>query len=171
VASAIQASCVEDLWPDAAKRCFTEASSFDDMGDCQHAFPKELEDRVEKRLEPVIERIIDQVNRGGAAPTTPPAVTPPATPPPIAPPPGATTAVVTSIEATCAGYLAAMERFLACDKVPQASRDAARQGIDAMKDAWKQTGTLPAEAQKAMADACKQGEAGIVGAMTAQGCP
>jgi hypothetical protein len=174
IASAIQASCVEDAWPDAPKRCFLMAASFDDMGDCQDAFPEELEDRVEKRLEPVIEKIMKLMMNDGSAPTTPPATPPPVTPPPttIAPPPGATTgALPATIEAACAGYLARMERFMACDKVPKESRDAARQGIDAMKDAWKQAGAMPAEAQKAMADACKQAEDALAQAMTATGCP
>lgn len=174
IATAIQASCVEDLWPDAAKRCFTEASSFDNMGDCQDSFPDELKDRVEKRLMPVIEKVMKQVmdDSGATTPPPPPTTTPPPTPPTIAPPPGATTgALPATVQGACAGYLAKMETFLACDKVPQASRDAARQGIDAMKDAWKQAGTMPPEAQQAMADACKQAEDAIAQAMTGMGCP
>lgn len=175
IAAAVQASCVEDLWPDAAKRCFTEASSFDTMGDCQDAFPDELKDRVEKRLLPVIERLMKAIMDDASAPTTPPAVTPPPPPPQtttIAPPPGATTAELpATVQGACGGYLARMESFLACDKVPQASRDAARQGIDAMKTAWKDAGAMPAEAQKAMADACKQAEDAIAQTMTGMGCP
>src|SRR5688500_8987652 len=35
--------------------------------------------------------------------------------------------------AGCDAYVAAMEKYLACDKVPQAARDGAKQGLDAMK--------------------------------------
>lgn len=166
IAAAISASCVDDAWPDAPKRCFMVAASFDDMGDCQDAFPDELKDRVEKRLMPVIEKVMKQVMDDAAA------TTPPPPPPSIAPPPGATTgALPATIETACAGYLARMERFMACDEVPKESRDAARQGIDAMKDAWKQAGTMPPEAQRAMADACKQAEDALTQAMTSTGCP
>ena len=168
IAEAINASCVEDLWPDEPKRCFMIAASIDDIGECQDAFPDELKDRVEKRLEPVIEAIMKQVMEDNMAPTTAPPAPPPVTPPPIAPPPGA---LPTTIEAACAGYLARMDRFMACDKVPKESRDAARQGIDAMKQAWTQAGQMPPEAQTAMADACKQAEDALAQAMTATGCP
>jgi hypothetical protein len=170
LASAVTASCVEDLWPEAVKQCLTQAPSFDRMESCMDGFPKELEDRIEEKLEPVVEKIIQEVTKGamGSVPPTPPAVTPP----PIAPPPGATTApLAATIEEACAGYLAKMERFMTCDAVPQAARDGAKQGIDAMKQAWQGAGTMPAEAQKAMADACKQAEDAIAQAMTSAGCP
>ena len=61
------------------------------------------------------------------------------------------------IPAECNDYKAAMEKLAACDKMPQASKDALKQGYDAMSQGWAQAKDMPAEAKKAMADGCKQG--------------
>ena len=61
------------------------------------------------------------------------------------------------IPAECNDYKAAMEKLAACDKMPQASKDALKQGYDAMSKGWANAGSLPPEAKKGMADACKQG--------------
>ena len=61
------------------------------------------------------------------------------------------------IPAECNDYKAAMEKLAACDKMPQASKDALKQGYDAMSQGWANAGSLPPEAKKAMADGCKQG--------------
>lgn len=61
------------------------------------------------------------------------------------------------LPAECNDYKAAMEKLAACDKMPQASKDALKQGYDAMSQGWANVGSLPPEAKKAMADGCKQG--------------
>jgi len=61
------------------------------------------------------------------------------------------------IPAECNDYKAAMEKLAACDKMPQASKDALKKGYDAMSQGWATAKDLPAEAKKSMADACKQG--------------
>ncbi len=61
------------------------------------------------------------------------------------------------IPAECNDYKAAMEKLAACEKMPQASKDALKQGYDAMSAGWAQAKDMPAEAKKAMADGCKQG--------------
>lgn len=57
----------------------------------------------------------------------------------------------------CQDYKGAMEKLAACDKMPQASKDALKQGYDAMSQGWANISSLPPEAKKAMADGCKQG--------------
>lgn len=57
----------------------------------------------------------------------------------------------------CQDYKAAMEKLASCDKMPQASKDALKQGYDAMSQGWANISSLPPEAKKAMADGCKQG--------------
>ena len=61
------------------------------------------------------------------------------------------------IPAECNDYKMAMEKLAACDKMPQASKDALKQGFDAMSQGWAAAKDMPAEAKKAMADGCKQG--------------
>ena len=69
----------------------------------------------------------------------------------------AATGANADIPAECNDYKAAMEKLAACDKMPQASKDALKQGYDAMSQGWAAAKDMPAEAKKAMADGCKQG--------------
>jgi hypothetical protein len=85
-------------------------------------------------------------------------------------PAGAATATSSGSVPECDAYVAVMEKYITCDKIPQASRDAARQGLDAMKSAWVNPGAIPADARKAMADACKQGSDAMRQAGIALGC-
>src|SRR5689334_14577993 len=61
------------------------------------------------------------------------------------------------LPAECNDYKAMIEKLASCDKMPQQSRDALKQGYDAMSQGWANVGSMPAEAKKAMADGCKQG--------------
>lgn len=72
--------------------------------------------------------------------------------------------------AECDAYVAAMEKYLACDKVPQAARDGAKQGLDAMKSGWGDTAGMPEEAKKAANDACKQAVDALKQGAEAMGC-
>jgi hypothetical protein len=72
--------------------------------------------------------------------------------------------------AECDAYVAAMEKYLACDKVPQAARDGAKQGLDAMKGSWGDTAGMPEEAKKAANDACKQAVDALKQGASAMGC-
>jgi hypothetical protein len=58
--------------------------------------------------------------------------------------------------AECEAYVKKMEAYLACPKVPKDTVEGAKQGIDAMKQAWAQWDQMPVEAQDAAADACRQ---------------
>ncbi len=53
--------------------------------------------------------------------------------------------------AECDDFLVALDTYVACDKVPQASRDAVKQGADAMRSSWN------AESCRQFADAVRQG--------------
>ena len=72
--------------------------------------------------------------------------------------------------AECDAYVAAMEKYLACDKVPQEARDGAKQGLDAMKSGWGDTAGMPEEAKKAANDACKQAVDALKQGASAMGC-
>ena len=57
----------------------------------------------------------------------------------------------------CDKYKQRIELLMACDKLPQQSRDALEQGFEAMNQAWANMKDMPEEAQKAMQDGCKAG--------------
>jgi hypothetical protein len=61
------------------------------------------------------------------------------------------------LPASCTEYKGMIEKLASCDKMPQANRDALKQGYDAMAQGWANIGAMPPEAKKAMEDACKQG--------------
>jgi len=89
-------------------------------------------------------------------PTTPTTETKPADPAAAKPTEG-TPAPAGDLPAECTEYKATIEKLASCDKMPQQSRDALKQGYDAMSQGWANVGSMPAEAKKAMADGCKQG--------------
>ena len=64
----------------------------------------------------------------------------------------------------------AMHSFESCEKVPRESRDAMKQGEDAMAAAFATQQDMSAEAKAAMADACRQGTDALVQAATGMGC-
>ena len=57
----------------------------------------------------------------------------------------------------CDNYKQMVEKLMACDKLPQASRDALKQGLDAMEQGWANLKEMPEEAQKALQEGCKSG--------------
>jgi hypothetical protein len=59
------------------------------------------------------------------------------------------------LPAECNDYKAAVEKLASCDKLPQATRDQMKQAFDTASTAWKDVGSLPAEAKKALSDGCK----------------
>lgn len=74
------------------------------------------------------------------------------------------------LPASCAAYEANMKRLQQCDKMPQAAKDAMQQGLDAFKSGWKDINTYPAEAIKAVDDACKQANDAVAQTALAVGC-
>jgi hypothetical protein len=60
------------------------------------------------------------------------------------------------LPAECNEYKTMIEKLASCEKMPQQSRDALKQGYDAMSQSWANVGAMPPEAKKAMADGCKQ---------------
>jgi hypothetical protein len=72
--------------------------------------------------------------------------------------------------AECDAYVAAVEAYMKCDKVPQEARDGAKSGIEAMKQGWGDTSAMPEEAKKQTNDACKQATDALKQGATAMGC-
>ncbi|MBA3394108.1 MAG: hypothetical protein H0T89_15785 [Deltaproteobacteria bacterium] len=72
------------------------------------------------------------------------------------------------LPAECAEYKGMMEKLASCEKMPQQSRDALKQGFDAMSASWANAAAMPPEAKQAMADGCKQGAEALKTAAAAQ---
>jgi hypothetical protein len=78
-------------------------------------------------------------------------------------------AVLTGIP-MCDEYVRLMQSYLRCDKVPQAARDAAKQGLDAMTEAWGQMSGMPDDAKQAANEACQQAGDALKQGAAAMGC-
>ena len=103
-----------------------------------------------------------------------PSANPPANmPTPGTPPANAVTAPMAATGiAECDQYAAAFEKYNACDKVPQAAKDAAKQTIDNMRQGWLQlkSSNAPAAAKQASADSCKTAMAALQQSAASQDC-
>lgn len=62
-----------------------------------------------------------------------------------------------TIPQQCEDYRATIMKVQQCTKLPQQTRDALRQGYEAMVNTRANAGDMPPEARAALADACKQG--------------
>ena len=75
----------------------------------------------------------------------------------------------------CDSYLKAAEKYLACNKVPQAARDAQAQATQAMKNGMSAWASMPADqrkmAQESAKTSCAQGLASLKQSASAIGCP
>ncbi len=83
---------------------------------------------------------------------------------------GEAMAATGDMPAECADYKAAMEKFMMCDGVPQASKDGMKQGFDAMSASWANMAAMPAESKAAMLMSCKTGADALRQSATAMKC-
>jgi hypothetical protein len=70
----------------------------------------------------------------------------------------------------CDSLIAMYDRLAACNTIPQEARDAMKQGLDSMKQAWGDAAKMDSETQRAMDDGCKQGVDALQQTMAATGC-
>jgi len=75
----------------------------------------------------------------------------------------------------CDAYLAAVDQYMACEKVPQAARDAQKQAKDQMRSGWASWSSLPEDSRKMAqanaATACTTALNSLKVAASASGCP
>jgi hypothetical protein len=145
--------CTQDRWPADVIRCLDKVSADTEMQRCIGQLPDYQRRAVEAEMRAFSQRP-PQIRDAGAdaeidafeyrdlddpyAPLAP-------VPPVDGTPPG------------CKEYEDTIEKIMTCDKLPQASRDAMRQGFDAMKQGWRDLANLPPESREAMESACRQG--------------
>jgi hypothetical protein len=71
----------------------------------------------------------------------------------------------------CDQYVATVEQYIQCDKVPAEARDGAKAGIDAMKQGWGDLDAMPEDARLQTDSACMQAVDALHQGMDAMGCP
>lgn len=138
---AIETRCTTDAWPASARSCIARTQSLADPQHCKQQLSSEQRGALEVAL---------------AAAEQDPAAAHAMDP--------------TKVSVECQAYMRAMHGFQSCEKVPRESRDAMKQGEDAMVAAFATPQDMPAEAKAAMADACRQGTDALVKAAAAMGC-
>jgi hypothetical protein len=76
--------------------------------------------------------------------------------------------------AECDSYLAALDKYMSCSKIPQSARDAQAASSKQMRAAWNWS-SLPEASRKAAQDAaksgCTQAHSAIQQSGKALGCP
>ena len=86
----------------------------------------------------------------------------------------ATAAESTGI-AECDAYFAAIDKYMACDKVPQVARDAQKQAREQMRAGWSSWQNLPEESRRIGQDSakasCTTALTSLKVAAGASGCP
>lgn len=77
--------------------------------------------------------------------------------------------------AECDAYLAALDKYMQCDKIPQAVRDMQVQSAQQMRTGWATWAGLPEESRKVAQDAaktsCTTALTSLKSAASASGCP
>lgn len=68
----------------------------------------------------------------------------------------------------CARYMAAIEAYASCDKLPAGSRDSMAGMVKSMRDSW--TAIHDPDAQRTANDACKSGDEAFRQAIASMGC-
>lgn len=71
----------------------------------------------------------------------------------------------------CDEYVVAMERYLRCDTIPQATRDAARAHIETMKDGWADLASLSDDVKQQASEGCRQATEALRQGGAQLGCP
>jgi len=138
--------CETDHWASAVTRCLERVTSDNEMQRCIG----QLEEHQRRALEAEMKAFALR-------------------PPKIAPDAGIDAEVDLSgidpidddanqdLPSACQQYEELIQKVMLCDKLPEASRDAMKQALDAMKSGWKDVGALPQSARDAMGSGCQSG--------------
>jgi hypothetical protein len=86
-----------------------------------------------------------------------------------APPPGAGDDGETGIP-DCDAYLRLFDAYIQCDKIPEATKEATREGIAAQKEAFAELKDAPDDAKQTAAETCRESADALKQAASALGC-
>lgn len=143
-------SCVADGWSMALRACLVGAHGHADFEGCERLFTPAQQRRFEVATEQVIAATLPELP---AAPV------------------GAAADGSTGIGA-CDVYLQVLDRYAACDKVPEQARRSLREMTDRQREAWKSISdpAMPAPARDAAVAGCKQATDAVAQSASALGC-
>jgi hypothetical protein len=143
------AQCTDENWPEEAVQCMAEATADRDSMRCMDKLSSSQRDKMMRTL-------IDTVsNTGGGGMGK---VTPDDPPPPdVNDPGGGGTPTAAGIPPACEDYKRSVEEAIACDKMPETSRDSLRKSLDSMLKLWASYPTLPSSSQDSIQRTCREG--------------
>jgi len=174
--------CKADKWSDAAIKCLTAAKKAEDFDKCEGTLTQEQRDNFEKDMKAAMgmpaEPSATPAASGAAAPaSSAQAEAPPAEAPPEHPERAVTAAPAISDGPTgiaeCDRFVAALESYVACERIPRELRDAARPGlISVVASASRfRDPAARADERKIMAELCDKNDAAIRDSLSRKGCP
>jgi hypothetical protein len=151
--------CNTDKWSAEALTCYGAAKNEGDAKACDAKLTPEQKKSMDKAEEAAMKDMMGGAMGGDKPAGDKPAGDKPAGDKPAGDKPAegsaaAPAAAAGDLPAECNDYKAAIEKLAACDKLPQAARDALKQSYDQASASWA---GLPAEAKASLATACKAG--------------
>ena len=151
--------CTADGWSIEITRCLDRVTSDNEMQRCIGQLEEHQRRAVEAEMKAFALRppkVIDAGVDGNPWDDTDDySIDPPPPPEPPEPPVPTTGSVIDIPE--CVEYGNLIDRMSReCDKLPQSTRDALRQGYDSMKSGWSTANGMSADIRKTMGEACKQ---------------
>jgi hypothetical protein len=148
-------SCEEDRWPPEVLSCSAAAKDKHEMDVCGEKVSADAQAKMMKRVEPFMQELMADMG-AAAAPTAP----------------TTTIAVAPTGVAACDRYLATMQRYIACEQVPQQARDASAAAMQTLQASFASLSDKATtdEARRAAADACQQSTDALLQAAQAIGC-
>ena len=83
---------------------------------------------------------------------------------------GAAEAAESTGIAACDEYMKAFDKYMLCDAIPQATKDATKQGMVIMKTSWVTLTDAPDDAKQTASDSCQQAMEGLKQGAKAMNC-
>jgi hypothetical protein len=138
------AQCGDENWSEEAVQCMADSTVDRDTMRCMDKLTSSQRERMMRAL-------VDSMSGTSGGGISPPPPTPPTVddPPPPSDP--------GSIPAACQDYKRSLEEAIACDKLPQSSRDSLRKSLEGMIKLWASYPTLPQASQDSIQRTCRDG--------------
>ena len=145
--------CVSDTWPRPVISCLTVVTSEGEMQRCMGELAEYQRIALEAEMKAFTLRPPPPVKFDAGVDADPFAIDPLN---PIDDPSSLDVDLLGTVSPACTEYGELIAKMATCDKLPQASRDALKQGYDALKSGWSGARSLPQAARDAMEQGCRQ---------------